>query len=245
MVKHVDAKEREFDILDLIIKSYIQESKPISSHHLCECYGLSYSSATIRNIMESLEKKGFLSHIHTSSGRVPTKNGFKYYVSHINEESFTQEYPVTLNVEAPADINELIERSLDTLAQASGYTSLLALSGREEKLLFRGARFMLEQPEFEDINRLKNLFYALEVKINQLYNLLFAYLDEKMKIFIGDDIGFAEIADCSLLISGAREKEMSFSLGLLGPIRMDYIKASSCLYSIRTKLKGILEQVYE
>jgi heat-inducible transcriptional repressor len=128
----------------------------------------------------------------------------------------------------------------------SGYASLVAVSesldeaGGDEKVFFRGARFILEQPEFEDISRLKNLFYTLEVKMTKLQVLLFHCLDEKVKILIGDDIGFEEISDCSLVVSGSRERKISFALALLGPMRMDYIKASTCLYSIKNQLKKFI-----
>jgi transcriptional regulator of heat shock response len=244
MVRFVDNREREKEILDLVIQSYIEESKPISSSYLCDRYNLPYSSATVRNIMETLEKKGLLSHIHTSSGRVPTKKGFKYYVDHLKLEDFIEEErAITIKLSySIADIEEMINYTLDTLAQISGYTSILAISGKDGKVLFKGTRFILEQPEFENIERIKNLLYTLEVKINELQNLLFNYLDEKVRILIGDEMGLKGISDCALLISGSKEKRLTFSLGLLGPIRMDYVKAASYLYSIKKQLKNIIKE---
>ena len=169
MVKHIDSREREDEILGLIIESYIQESKPISSAYLCKECHLNYSSATVRNVMLSLEKKGLLSHIHTSSGRVPTKEGFKYYVEHFSEEDIVDNYPLSLDFDSlpSSNVDEIVNYTLDALVQTSGYTSLVAISGRDEKLFFRGMRFILEQPEFENISRLKHVFYALEVKQGQ------------------------------------------------------------------------------
>jgi heat-inducible transcriptional repressor len=131
---------------------------------------------------------------------------------------------------------------LDILAENSGYASFLAVSGKNDRLFFRGARFILEQPEFEDIQRLKNLFYALEVKICQLQDLLFHCFNENVKILIGDEIGFEEISDCSLVVSGSQQKNLSFALALLGPMRMDYTKAASYLCSIKRQLREAIEQ---
>ncbi|MDD5195823.1 MAG: hypothetical protein PHQ96_09165 [Candidatus Omnitrophica bacterium] len=247
MVRFVDTREREEEILDFVIESYINESKPISSTHLCLKYNLPYSSATVRNVMENLEKKGLLSHLHTSSGRIPTKTGFKAYVGHLEEEDLIKDYPVTLDMAAHQiiDLEAGINYVLDVLAQISGYTSLIAISGKDARFVFRGARFILEQPEFEDIARLKNLFYALEVEIGQLQDLLMHCLDERVKILIGDEIGFKEISDCSLMVSGSKEKNLSFALGLLGPMRMNYTKAASCLYSTKNELKKVIEALYE
>jgi transcriptional regulator of heat shock response len=244
MSKGLDSKEREEEILALVVESYIRKSTPVSSTYLCDTYHLPYSSATVRNVMEALEKNGFLSHIHTSSGRVPTQEGFKYYVGHLQEEDFLkEEYPISLDFSSLGDVDEVINYSLDILAEISGYTSLVAVAGKDVKIILKGARFILQQPEFEDINRLRNLFYALEVKINQLQNLLFNYVDEKIKILIGDDIGFEDISECSLIISGSREKKLSFSLGLLGPMRMDYVKGVSCLYAIKNQLSKVIGEL--
>jgi transcriptional regulator of heat shock response len=244
MVKHVDTKEREQDILNLIVESYIKESKPVSSTHLCEKYKLPYSSTTVRNVMESLEEDGFVSHIHTSSGRVPTKKGFKNYIEHIKEEEFIKNYPVTLDFYSRhiSGIEEAMGYTLDLLAELSGYTSLVAISGKDDRFFFRGTRFILQQPEFKDMERLRNLFYTLEVRINELQDLLFHSLDERIKVLIGDEIGFDEMADCSLVVSGSRENKLSFALALLGPMRMDYVKAASCLYSIKNELKRAVEE---
>ncbi|MDP2922820.1 MAG: hypothetical protein Q8O30_03755 [Candidatus Omnitrophota bacterium] len=244
MVKAVDTREREKEILNLVVETYIKESKPISSTHLCERCNLPYSSATVRNTMESLEKKGLLSHIHTSSGRVPTREGFKEYVGNLKEEEMVNQYPVSLDFydSASHGIEWVANHALDILAQSSGYTSFMAISGRDEKLFFRGARFILEQPEFEDIHRVKNLFYTLEVKLYQLQELMFHCFNENVKILIGDEIGFDEIAECSLVVSGAHEKNLSFALALLGPMRMDYIKAASCLCSTKNQLREVITE---
>ncbi|MBU1113123.1 MAG: hypothetical protein KKH93_04550 [Candidatus Omnitrophica bacterium] len=242
-MRHADNREREKEILGLIIESYIKESRPISSGFLCEQCRLNCSPATVRNIMLSLEQQGLVSHIHTSSGRVPTKEGFKRYVESLTEEEIGRQYPVSLESYALVDsnIDDIISFSLDNLARLSGYASLIAVSGREDSFSYKGMRFILEQPEFEDIKRLRHIFYALEVRMGDFQHLLFDCFDEKMKILIGDDIGFEEISDCSLVISGLRQKNLGLSLALLGPMRMNYAKAVSCLNSVRNQLKEAVE----
>lgn len=243
MTKPADIINRERDILGLIIESYIEESRPISSAYICRKYHLPCSSATIRNIMVSLERQGLLSHIYTSSGRVPTQSGFKRYVENFNGQNNLQEHSVSLGNygSSTPNIEEVIDHTLDALVQLSGYTSLMAVSGRDEKIFFRGMRYMLEQPEFEDVSRLKDIFYALEVKIGALQSLLFECIDDKIRILIGDDIGFEEISNCSLIVSGLREKDLSFAFALLGPIRMNYNRAASCLHSVKNQFKETVE----
>ena len=248
MVRYFDTREREEEILDLIVDSYIHESKPISSGYLQKKYELSYSPATIRNIMFSLERQGFLLHIHTSSGRVPTQRGFKHYVERFSDLKYDSEkdlYPIKRLHDSivPVALDEFVNYALEGLTQLSGYTSLLAISGEHEGFFYRGMRFMLEQPEFEDSEALKNIFYALEVNINKMQDLLFNYIDDKIQIIIGEDIGCDEISNCSLIVSGLRDEKIAMALALLGPIRMDYGRAVSCLHSTKNKLQDIFSEI--
>ncbi|MFO8052811.1 MAG: hypothetical protein R6U54_02475 [Candidatus Omnitrophota bacterium] len=240
MGKTINKKEREAEVLELIISSYIRESKPISSSYLCCEYDLEYSSATVRNIMHSLEERGLIAHIHTSSGRVPTKEGFKYYVATLNPERFGSFYNVELDLSSLNSLHQIMEYSLDTLSSASGYTSLLGINAKDSRFSFRGTRCILNQPEFEDIEVLRNIFYALEVKIDKLQKILFDFMSEKVRVLIGNDIDFSEISECSLVLSGFKDENASLVLALLGPVRMNYLKAASCLYSVKNQLKDSL-----
>ncbi len=244
MVRIVNERLREEEIFDLVAESYINQSRPISSAYLCREYNLSYSPATVTHIMLSLEKQGLLSHIHTSSGRVPTQEGFRHYVRRLKEKDITKKFPCRLDFYSLPNltIEGVVDYALEALVASSGYTSLVAVSGRDERFFFRGMRLILEQPEFEDITRLKDIFWALETRIDDFQNLLFNCIDEDIRILIGDDIGFEETAGCSLVASGLKEKQFMFAVGLLGPIRMNYTKAAGCLYSVRNQLRGIIEE---
>jgi transcriptional regulator of heat shock response len=241
MVKRADVKEREKELLNLVVESYIRESKPVSSSYLCDKYRLPYSSATVRNVLETLEEKGFLSHPHTSSGRVPTQEGFKHYVDSLKSIKVIKSLPVALSrISSMRSVAQAANEALEVLAQMSGYASLISLSNATSKVFLRRTRFVLNQPEFGDIQRIKNLFFTLEERIDQLQAMLLQHLNESVEILVGDEIGFEEMNDCSLIVSGTVERDVTVALALLGPMRMDYIKASSCLYSIKNELKKII-----
>jgi heat-inducible transcriptional repressor len=70
-------------ILGLVIRSFIESALPVGSKTFVEGYGLDVSPATIRNEMASLETLGFLTHRHTSAGRVPTEVGYRFFVEHL------------------------------------------------------------------------------------------------------------------------------------------------------------------
>jgi heat-inducible transcriptional repressor len=72
--------ERQNLILALVISDHIENAQPVGSKRLVEDYGLSFSSATVRNEMAALTEAGFLSQPHTSAGREPTEEGYRYFV---------------------------------------------------------------------------------------------------------------------------------------------------------------------
>ena len=70
-------------ILKYIVEYFIKHAQPVSSQTLIDEYKLPYSSATIRNEMFALEKLGLIEKTHTSSGRVPSSEGYKYYDNYV------------------------------------------------------------------------------------------------------------------------------------------------------------------
>lgn len=72
--------EREESVLEAVIRAYVETAEPAGSRYIAQRFGLGISPATIRNTMADLEAKGYLSHPHTSAGRVPTDRAYRYYV---------------------------------------------------------------------------------------------------------------------------------------------------------------------
>lgn len=77
----IELTERQKTLLLLIIRDHIESAEPIGSKRLVEQYRLDYSPATIRNEMSALTEMGYLRQPHTSAGRVPTEEGYRYFVS--------------------------------------------------------------------------------------------------------------------------------------------------------------------
>jgi heat-inducible transcriptional repressor len=72
--------ERQKLILALVIRDYIDNAQPVGSKTLVDKYGLNFSPATVRNEMVALTEAGYLNQPHTSAGRVPTEEGYRYFV---------------------------------------------------------------------------------------------------------------------------------------------------------------------
>ena len=85
--------DRQKLILKAIIEEYVTSNEPVGSKSLTEKPYLTYSSATIRYEMQHLEETGYLKKTHTSSGRVPSEMGYRYYVDHlVIRDEYVSEY---------------------------------------------------------------------------------------------------------------------------------------------------------
>lgn len=78
-----DLLARRNRIVEIIVEEFIQSAEPIGSLLIVQEYRLGVSPATIRNLMAKLEEEGLLTHPHTSAGRVPTDQGYRYYVDRL------------------------------------------------------------------------------------------------------------------------------------------------------------------
>ena len=67
-------------ILRAVIEEYVSTAQPVGSQALVDRFHMGVSSATVRNVMADLENAGYLTHPHTSAGRVPTDAGYRYFV---------------------------------------------------------------------------------------------------------------------------------------------------------------------
>ncbi len=128
---------RQEELLKLITEEYIRTVKPVSSIALCEV--LNCSSATIRNEMMVLEELGLLEKTHTSSGRVPSEQGYRYYVDKIiKTDSFLEDdFRKIENIfnNNSLMITDAITKSMELVAELTNYASLvLGSSSYENKI---------------------------------------------------------------------------------------------------------------
>ena len=75
--------DRERQILEAVIRSYVETAEPAGSRTISRRFVLGVSPATIRNTMSDLEEKGYLFHPHTSAGRIPTDKAYRVYVDEL------------------------------------------------------------------------------------------------------------------------------------------------------------------
>lgn len=124
-----EQEERKRKLLQAIIHQYIKTAKPVGSAYLAEQYHLDLSSATIRNVMAELESDGFLTHPHTSAGRVPTDKAYRFYVDSLvglQRLALMEEERIRKDNEARIrEIEELMLSTSKTLSVLSHYTGFV------------------------------------------------------------------------------------------------------------------------
>ena len=118
---------RQKDLLREIVEEYIRSARPVGSKSLCKKFKC--SSATIRNDMASLEDAGYLEKTHISSGRVPSEEGYRYYVDNLMEpkkisgEDMLKLQTIFNNKEL--ELNDAISKSLEIISDITNYTSVV------------------------------------------------------------------------------------------------------------------------
>lgn len=119
--------DRQKQILKVIVEEYVKSAKPVSSNHICD--KLKCSSATIRNEMVILEEAGMLEKNHFASGRIPSENGYKYYVENLMEpKKMTGEDMLKLQTifrNNALDVDDTIKKSIELISEITNYTSVV------------------------------------------------------------------------------------------------------------------------
>src|SRR3989338_1131628 len=194
-----DSTPRNDQIFDIIVRAYIESAEPVGSRMLSRNFDLHLSPASIRNVMADLEEQGLLKQPHTSAGRVPTDRGYRYWVDGLMEpeelaqderDRIRRELAKARTVEALAErickvISELtgqavvvylkslkrvsfLNHLLDELVEARKLTDFLE---DEPELFIDGAARIFEQPEFQDVAKLRMLLRLFDEKLSFLEEL--------------------------------------------------------------------------
>ncbi|HLE51636.1 MAG TPA: heat-inducible transcriptional repressor HrcA [Anaerolineales bacterium] len=128
--------DRQKLILALVIRDYIENAQPVGSHHLVEYYSLDFSPATVRNEMVSLTEVGYLRQPHISAGRVPTEEGYRYFVRQLMGQT---DLPVQTKrtithqfYQAGHDVDQWMRLAASILAHQSQGASLVTAPHPEE-----------------------------------------------------------------------------------------------------------------
>ena len=131
-------EERKKRVLQAIVEEYIKTAEPVSSGAIMNLEGLEYSSATIRNEMAELEKMGYIEKTHTSSGRVPSAKGYRYYVDELLEDN-------KITVDEIDYISKKLETKVNELEEITHYTTVTIGPNTDEQKI-ENIKFVLLSP---------------------------------------------------------------------------------------------------
>jgi len=245
MVRTVDYGARRRLVLEAAISRYIQGAEPIASEDIAS--GFDLSSATIRNIFAELEEAGYLTHPYTSGGRIPTDRGYRYYVDFLisrmalldnEKENIVKEYKREIK-----RLEDALEETSEVISTITHYAGIVSFLEWQDKFFYKGISHVLEQPEFKDFEKIRLLIKMIEDKQN-LLDIINRDFTEKVKVYIGRELGCPEMENCSLVVSSFSLKERpSGRLAVLGPVRMEYKQIIPTLEYISEVLTGVLDNI--
>lgn len=153
--------EKKEQILNYIIKAYIELLEPIGSNTLKKMYNISYSSSSMRNYFNKLDKEGFLIQKHISGGRIPTNNTLKNFWE--NNIKF--------------NINEINEKKMKKLAKKIGIT--IFIKEQTDDILFRVLNvenkyiileyYKTNELPTNNVLTTSNNSYSITIKYNEIF----------------------------------------------------------------------------
>ncbi len=340
-----DIDERAQLVLRAVVESYISSGGPVGSRFLVKKYGFGYSPATIRNIMADLEDMGYLRQPHTSAGRVPTDEGYRFYVEYLISRGVGYEDDLAERIydrlsRFVDDMDGLLQGTTKTLSDISHYISMALAPGPEgitlkrmEMVPYRGDRIavvilteegiirhhiiknpynlseqdlqricrfinkefggltfkqirdvlireilqdkkefdtlmdralrlcreavreydadifiqgvgdILEMPEFEDIQKLKQLYKTIEDKGNVVRLLDEILGSEGVQVIIGSENPLSEMQTMSVVAASFKDRGRPQGvIGIIGPKRMDYENVISLVDTAARVLTKLIEE---
>lgn len=320
----VELSQRSRQILEAIVEDYIATAEPVGSSAVARRHALTFSPATVRNVMANLEEMGLLTSPHTSAGRIPTEKAYRFYVDSLvalraisREEkkqiirrcrqsgsglsdmlketsrtlsslsnymgivvapSFTsdvfrhiefirlgtrkvlailvsrngtvqnklletgREFSPEELVHMGNYLNELMQgltisqareriqaemrnekTQYDTMMSQALHMSEQAVTMERDDIFVEGQARILNQPEFNDVRRMQDIFQAFERKSDLLQLLNSCMTAEGVQIYIGSETPMSKSGGLSLITSRFVTSSNTIGLlGVIGPTRMGY-----------------------
>lgn len=240
MNENHELTQRQGKILAAIVKENCDSGQPVPSSDLVEKYSFNVSSPTIRNEMQALEKMGYISQPHTSSGRVPTDKGFRFFVNELmdrvhlslKEQELLKRELMKMQI-VHAEMGRRIAKVLSEHSQQASFTLF------PEETSTTGLSNILDNPALpaEDAKEIAEFFDNIDQyaeKMMQDYSG-----SNKPETFIGKELKLSKKSDYSMIVSGLKLPSGKRGvIGLIGPKSMKYEKNLSLMEYIAKLLGG-------
>jgi heat-inducible transcriptional repressor len=139
---------RQQEILRRVVEEHVSTGQPVGSKTLVERSSLAAAASTVRAELAELELLGLLTHPHTSAGRVPTENGYRYYADELLHrlDPQPQEFPLDLHTQR-TEVEAALQATTEMLSQVTRLLALVSAPPLEATTIVR-VEVLLLQPEF-------------------------------------------------------------------------------------------------
>ena len=190
--------DRRAGILQLVIQDYVETATPVASRHVVEKYALPASPATIRHEMHALEEQGYLTHPHTSAGRIPSNRGYRHFVQSLMghaELGMAEQASVRHQFfQAAPAVDEWVELAANVLARSLGLLVIVAPPHPE--------RLRVRQVELISLNELLVLMIVVVQEARMIRQLM--PLPQPVEV--------DELADLAAKLSGDLRGQSAFDV---------------------------------
>lgn len=231
---------RQKKILAAIINEFMNSAEAVGSLAISEKYNLGVSPATIRNEMADLVHQGYITMSHSSSGRVPTSTGYRFYINEImddEEPSYIEELEVNRRIfESRFAKERLVKQSVDVAAEVS---RCMAIALLDNVNFYAGVADLMRYPEFQDVENLKNLLTILENYqiMSNMFGRVHGENNKGVKILIGEETEIESMSDCGVVFNDFKVHGGEHGVfAIIGPARMNYARIVPLVNLITNKL---------
>jgi transcriptional regulator of heat shock response len=240
--------ERQEQILGLVVDAYLASGRPVASKAIARTREVGRSASTVRAELAALEAAGYLTHPHTSAGRLPTEAGYRHYVDRLIASGL----PVAgarVELELSRLRREVDEAMRQTTAALARVTDLMALATAPplgETLYMHGVSRLLSAEHLADLPHVDELVSALEGRAAVLGTLRSALDEHSVFLWIGGENPQPELRSVSVVGAnyGLAHRNLG-AVGVVGPLRMDYANAIASVRGAARELSRYCEAVYD
>lgn len=239
--------ERRSAVLRAVIGDYIRSGDPVGSASVAARHHLGVSAATIRNDMAALEELGFLHHPHTSSGRVPTDRGYRFYVDTLPGGQVPPlRWRRTIDRffgQPPPDPDEVIRGAALVLSQLTRYGAV-AQPPRSTHVVVMGTANIASEESFERRETVTGLLEVLEEGHDVLELLRRLVAEAGVVVRIGTENPISALREASIVAAryGSGDRTLG-AIAVLGPTRMQYRESISTVRSVAEHLGRTIERL--
>lgn len=212
---------RDFSILEHIIRDYINTAEPVSSARVSKMIRHRASPATVRNVMMRLDEEGYLKQPHTSAGRIPTDKAYRYFADLILGEEEKEEIKDE-DTHIPKKISEMHQFVRD-VAEETGLFTMLGMG--HDEIAWAGMDELFDEPEFHEYD-VARAFASFIEEAPSLISRFYECGGHAPRVFIGKENPFPDLLYFSSVVGRPNKSTVIISIG---PKRMDYEHATAVM----------------